>query len=236
ARDTAYEASIALAVEKEPFPNFDWKGYRQSKFIQNLPEKIRKRIMNKGIRNITILTVAPTGSGAIVAQVTSGIEPIFATAYKRRVRKNEGYRDTFREYTVYHPIIKNLFGNDQDLPDYVVTAHRIDPYRRVKMQGVIQKYVDSSISSTVNLPEDIDVETVADIYLRAYHEGLKGITVYREGSREGILISDPDPEGVPFPEKGSLRDGKGTHSGRSRAGPRQRRVQVWSSSIAARSG
>ncbi|MBA7649878.1 Vitamin B12-dependent ribonucleoside-diphosphate reductase [subsurface metagenome] len=223
-------------MEKEPFPNFDWKGYRQSKFIQNLPEKIRKRIMNKGIRNITILTVAPTGSGAIVAQVTSGIEPIFATAYKRRVRKNEGYRDTFREYTVYHPIIKNLFGNDQDLPDYVVTAHRIDPYRRVKMQGVIQKYVDSSISSTVNLPEDIDVETVADIYLRAYHEGLKGITVYREGSREGILISDPDPEGVPFPEKGSLRDGKGTHSGRSRAGPRQRRVQVWSSSIAARSG
>jgi len=189
-RDTAYETSIALAVEKEPFPNFNWEGYRQSKFVQNLPQKISKKIMDQGIRNVTILTVAPTGSGAIVSQVTSGIEPIFATSYKRRVKKNEGYGDTFREYTVYHPIIKNLFGNDQDLPDYVVTAHGIDPYSRVKMQGVIQKYVDSSISSTVNLPEDIDVETVADIYLRAYHEGLKGITVYREGSREGILISD----------------------------------------------
>ena len=190
-RDTAYETSIALAVEKEPFPNFNREGYSQSKFVQNLPEEIRKSVMDNGIRNVTVLTVAPTGSGAIVSQVTSGIEPIFDTSYKRRVKENEAYGDSFREYTVYHPIIKNLFGNDKDLPDYVVTAHGIDPYFRVKMQGVIQKYVDSSISSTVNLPEDIDVETVADIYLRAYHEGLKGITVYREGSREGILISDP---------------------------------------------
>lgn len=198
-RDTAYETSISLAVEKGPFPNFDWQGYRQSGFVRNLPEKIRKGIMERGIRNVTILTVPPTGSGAIVAQVTSGIEPIFATSYKRRVKQNKEYGDTFREYTVYHPIIKNLFGSDKELPDYVVTAYRIDPYFRVKLQGIIQKYVDSSISSTVNLPEEIDVDTVADIYMTAYHEGLKGITVYREGSREGILISDrqvPDkPDG-----------------------------------------
>jgi len=189
-RDTAYETSVSLAAEKGVFPNFDWKGYRRGKFVPNLPEKTRREISENGIRNVTILTVAPTGSGAIVAQVTSGIEPIFATSYTRRVKLNEGDEDTFREYTVYHPIIKNLFGTDQDLPDYVVTAHKIDPYFRVKMQGIIQKYVDSSISSTVNLPEDIDVETVADIYMTAYHEGLKGITVYREGSREGILISE----------------------------------------------
>ncbi|UCH10144.1 MAG: adenosylcobalamin-dependent ribonucleoside-diphosphate reductase [Fidelibacterota bacterium] len=189
-RDTAYETSIALAKEKGPFPNLEWSGYRKSKFVQNLPEYIQTGIQENGIRNVTLLTVAPTGSGAIVAQVTSGVEPIFATSYTRRVKQNDGYGDTFREYTVYHPIIKNLFGSDQDLPEYVVTAHRIDPYFRVKMQGVIQRYVDSSISSTVNLPEDIDVETVADIYMKAYHEGLKGITVYREGSREGILISE----------------------------------------------
>ncbi|MFB0517424.1 MAG: adenosylcobalamin-dependent ribonucleoside-diphosphate reductase [Candidatus Neomarinimicrobiota bacterium] len=189
-QETAYETSISLAVEKGSFPNFNWKGYSKSKFVQNLPERIRKRIRQNGIRNVTILTVAPTGSGAIVAQVTSGIEPIFATSYKRRVKQNESYGETFREYMVYHPIIKNLFGTDQDLPEYAVTAHQIDPYFRVKMQGVIQKYVDSSISSTVNLAEDIDVGTVADIYMTAYHEGLKGITVYREGSREGILISD----------------------------------------------
>lgn len=188
-RDTAYETSVALAVEKGAYPNFDYSGYSKSKFVKSLSETLRDSIKENGIRNITILTVPPTGSGAIVAQVTSGIEPIFATSYKRRVKQNEGHGDTFKEYTVYHPVIKNLFGNDQDLPEYVVTAHKIDPYFRVKMQGVIQKYVDSSISSTVNLPENIDVETVADIYLTAYHEGLKGITVYREGSREGILIS-----------------------------------------------
>jgi len=191
-RDTAYEASINLAIEKGAFPNFDWKGYRKSKFIKNLPNSFSRAIRENGIRNVTILTVAPTGSGAIVAQVTSGIEPIFATSYQRRVKQNEDYGDTFREYTVYHPVIKNLFGNDKELPDYVITSHDIDPYCRVRMQGVIQKYVDSSISSTVNLPEDIGVDTIADIYLKAYHEGLKGITVYREGSREGILITNKD--------------------------------------------
>ena len=85
-----------------------------------------------------------------------------------------------------------MFGGDDDLPDYVVTAHNIDPYFRVKMQGVIQKYIDSSISSTVNLKADIQEDTVADIYMTAYKAGLKGITVYREGSREGILITDED--------------------------------------------
>ena len=93
---------------------------------------------------------------------------------------------------MYHPIIEKLFGGDDDLPDYVVTAHNIDPYFRVKMQGVIQKYIDSSISSTVNLKADIQEDTVADIYMTAYKAGLKGITVYREGSREGILITDED--------------------------------------------
>ena len=95
-----------------------------------------------------------------------------------------------KEYKVYHPIIEKLFGNDENLPDYVITAHNIDPYFRVKMQGVIQKYIDSSISSTVNLPENVSVETVADIYMTAYKAGLKGITVYREGAREGVLITD----------------------------------------------
>ena len=190
-RDAAYEASISLAVEKGAFPNLDWDGYSRSMFCQNLPEECQERIKKDGIRNVTILTVPPTGSGAIVAQVTSGIEPIFATSYKRRVKQNEGYGDTFKEYTVYHPIIKNLFGTDRELPDFVMTAHEIDPFFRVKMQGVIQRYVDSSISSTVNLAEDVAPETVADVYMAAYHQGLKGITVYREGSREGILISDP---------------------------------------------
>lgn len=189
-RDTAYDASVSLAVEKGAFPNFDHDKYSKSKFVKNLPKAVKADIAEQGIRNATVLTVPPTGSGAIVARVTSGIEPIFNTSYTRRVKNNNGSGDNFKEYKVYHPIIERLFGDDSDLPDYVVTAHNIDPFFRVKMQGVIQKFIDSSISSTVNLPHDIEVDTVADIYLTAYKAGLKGITVYREGSREGILISD----------------------------------------------
>ena len=192
--DTAYETSSELAKEKGSFPHFDWSGYRKSKFVKNLPKSLRDKIKDDGIRNSTVLTVPPTGSGAIVARVTSGIEPIFATSYKRRVKKNDGFGREFDEYKVYHPIIEKLFGDDENLPNHVVTAHDIDPYFRVKMQGVIQKYIDSSISSTVNLKQDITKETVADIYLTAYKANLKGITVYREGSREGILITEDQKE------------------------------------------
>lgn len=192
--DTAYETSSELAKEKGSFPHFKWSGYRKSKFVKNLPKSLRDKIKDDGIRNSTVLTVPPTGSGAIVARVTSGVEPIFATSYKRRVKKNDGFGRDFDEYKVYHPIIEKLFGDDENLPDYVVTAHDIDPYFRVKLQGVIQKYIDSSISSTVNLHQDIKKETVADIYLTAYKANLKGITVYREGSREGILITDDKKE------------------------------------------
>ena len=197
-RDITYETSVELAQEKGSFPNFDWKGYSKSKFVKNLPKSIRDKISANGIRNSTLTTVAPTGSGAIVSRVTSGVEPIFATSYIRRVKKNDNYGRSFDEYKVIHPVINQLFGGDKDLPDYVVTSHNIDPYFRVKMQSVIQKYIDSSISSTVNLSENITVETIADIYMKAYKTGLKGITVYREGSREGILITDkPKEEAAP---------------------------------------
>ena len=189
-RDTAYETSAALAEEKGQFPNFDWDGYSQSLFIQDLSEDLQEKIKNHGIRNSTLTTVAPTGSGAIVARVTSGVEPIFDTSYKRKVKRNDSLGKEFDTFTVYHPVIKEMFGDDKNLPEHVVTAHDVDPYFRVKMQGEVQKYIDSSISSTVNLAEDTTVDTVADIYMTAYKGKLKGITVYREGSREGILITD----------------------------------------------
>ena len=212
-RDEAYRTSISLAQEKGAFPLFQWEGFSRSKFVAGLPDEIRNDIKAHGIRNSTVLTVPPVGTGSIVAQTSSGIEPIFCTSYRRRVKNHDG--DTFSEYKVYHPLIKKLFSGDENLPAYVVTAHQIDPYFRVKMQGVIQKYVDSSISSTVNLPEDVSVDTVADIYMTAYKAGLKGITVYREGSREGILQTDE------FVRKQSKsRDERADE--RSRKGPRQR--------------
>jgi ribonucleoside-diphosphate reductase alpha chain len=214
-RDEAYKTSIELAREKGTFPLYEWEGYSRSKFVGSLPDEIREGIRKYGIRNSTVLTVAPVGTGSIVAQTSSGIEPIFCTSYRRRVKNSDG--ETFSEYKVYHPLIKRLFGGDEELPEHVVTAHQIDPYFRVRMQGVIQKYVDSSISSTVNLAEDVSIETVADIYLTAYKAGLKGITVYREGSREGILqteeyarkkeaeMAKPPAETVPAPVKGPRR-------------------------------
>lgn len=211
-RDEAYRTSVALGREKGTFSLFDWEGYSRSKFVASLPDDIREEIKKHGIRNSTILTVPPVGTGSIVAQTSSGIEPIFCTSYRRRVKNHDG--ETFTEYKVYHPLVKKLFGDDVNLPPFVVTAHDIDPFFRVKMQGVIQKYVDSSISSTVNLAEDVTVDTVADIYMAAYKAGLKGITVYREGSREGILQTED------YASKQSTAAPKADH--RPAKGPRQR--------------
>jgi len=182
---TAYETSTDLAREKGPFPLFNWDGVSRSKFIQDLPEGIQGKIREYGLRNSTLITIPPVGTGSIVAQTSSGVEPIFCTSYTRRVK--QGDAETFREYKVYHPLVKKLFGDDEKLPEHVVVAHQIDPYFRVRMQGVLQRFTDSSISSTINLPEDTTVETIADIYLAAYKQGLKGVTVFREGSRQGIL-------------------------------------------------
>ncbi|MCH7818997.1 MAG: adenosylcobalamin-dependent ribonucleoside-diphosphate reductase [Candidatus Marinimicrobia bacterium] len=186
-RDTAYNTSIDLAEEKGAYPLFDWDGYSQSKFVKSLPRAIKSRIKDSGIRNCTLITVPPVGTGSIVAETSSGVEPIYQVSYERRVKNPDGH--SFKTYKVYHPLIAELFESDDNLPEWVVTAYDIDPFFRVKMQSVIQKYTDSSISSTVNLPEDTKVETIADIYITAYKAGLKGITVYREGSREGILSS-----------------------------------------------
>jgi len=187
-RNTAYETSVALAKEKGAFPAFDWNGYNKSQYVKKLPQTLRSDIKAHGIRNGTLLTIAPVGTGSIIAAVSSGMEPIFDVKYIRRVRRDD--ESGFDEFTAWHPLAYNLFGQRKlGVPAYVREAHQIDPHFRVRMQAVLQKYVDSSISSTVNLPNDATVETVAAIYEFAYSQGLKGITVYREGSRDGILIS-----------------------------------------------
>lgn len=212
---SAYQTTIDLAREKGPFPLFDREGVSKSKFIQSLPLELRDQIERFGMRNSTVLTVPPVGTGSIVARCSSGVEPIFCTSYKRRVKQDDG--ETFTEYTVYHPLIREMFGDDEDLPDHVVTAHDIDPYFRVRMQGTIQRWIDSSISSTVNLPTDVAMETVADIYITAYKAGLKGITVYREGSREGILVTSKK-EGREETDAPAEDEATGAESGLADAG------------------
>jgi len=184
----AYETSVELAIEKGSFPLFDSERLFESKYIASLPEDLQHKIRLHGLRNGTVLTVPPVGTGSIVAECSSGMEPIFATSYKRKVKQQDG--KSTRTYKVYHPLVKELWGTDKDLPHYAVTAHDIDPSFRVRMQGTIQRWVDSSVSSTINLPQDTDVEEVNNIYWEAYEAGLKGVTVYREGAREGVLVSD----------------------------------------------
>ncbi len=185
-----YDESVNLAIEKGPFPNFDAKKHLKSQFLKKFDRNLIERIKEHGLRNVALLTVPPVGSGALLAGVTSGIEPVFALSY---IRRSESLSQEF--FKVYHPLVKRYMEkfkieHEEDLPNFFVTAHQIDPYFRVKMQATIQKHIDHSISSTVNLPETVTEKTISDIYFYAWKLGCKGITVYREGSREGVLITE----------------------------------------------
>ncbi len=189
-KNIAYDESVNLSIEKGSFPAFDLKKHLKSPFLRNLDRNVLERIKKHGLRNVALLTVPPVGSGALLAGVTSGIEPVFALSY---IRRSESLSKEF--FKVYHPLVQRYmekFGIDkeEDLPEFFVTAHQINPYFRVKMQATIQKHIDHSISSTVNLPENTDEKTISDIYFYAWKLKCKGITVYREGSREGVLITE----------------------------------------------
>jgi len=185
-----YDESGNLAQEKGVFPAYDMEQHMRSPFIQHLAPQAQERIRQSGLRNVALLTVPPVGSGAALAGVTSGIEPIFDLSYIRRSESLS--QETFK---VFHPLVREYMhryevDKEDDLPPYFVTAHQIRGEMRVKMQAAIQKHIDHSISSTVNLPRETTPEEVERIYFLAWKLGAKGITVYREGSREGILLTE----------------------------------------------
>lgn len=185
-RDGAYESSAEIAREKGPFLAFDAKKYLQGKFIQNLPEKVKKMIKKNGIRNAVLLTQAPTGTTSLLSGVSSGIEPVFEFAFIRR--------DRLGEHKIYHPLfaewLKKQKVKEADnitRPDYFVSAADLTPEDHVRVQAIIQKYTDSSISKTANAPHNHTVEDVKKLYNLAYKLGCKGVTYMREGSRHGVL-------------------------------------------------
>ncbi len=192
-RDVEYKASIILAKERGSFGLFNSKKHYERGFAATLPEDIKELGRKYGQRNVAISTLAPSGSLSIMAQCSSGIEPIFAFSYKRYTELGAKRK----AFTIFHQGVakyleikgiknrKNLI-----LPEVWVTSHDTDYQFRIMLQGALQKFIDSSISSTINLPSDVGVETVSQIYIKAWKEGLKGVTVYREGSREGILVTD----------------------------------------------
>ena len=181
-KETAYEESVRLAEERGAFPAFDPVRHPSSPYIQRLPEPIRNGIRRKGLRNCALLAVAPTGSISCLAGTSSGIEPIFSLSYLRHVAG--------RAYRVEHPLCgryRERHGPEAPLPGTFVTARMIDPEARVRIQALVQRHVDQSISSTVNLPADAPLSTVESLYRRAWESGCKGITVFREGSRASVL-------------------------------------------------
>lgn len=209
-----FDSSIDMAIERGAFNGFSPAVERTSEFIamleKELPE-VHDRMMRHGRRNISLSTVAPTGTLSLLTRTSSGIEPVYMLGYTRRrkithadttakVDFTDDMGDQWEEFTVHHPRVLDWMkatgkSDAAESPYAGATANDIDWHKRIRMQSVIQKYTTHSISSTINLPATATVEEVGGIYLEAWHQGLKGITVYRDGSRSGVLVSNAGEKG-----------------------------------------
>ncbi|ETX29181.1 adenosylcobalamin-dependent ribonucleoside-diphosphate reductase [Roseivivax isoporae] len=185
----AYLASVDLAKEKGAFPLFDAEKYLASGTMRAMDEDVREAIRTHGIRNALLTSIAPTGTISLYAgNVSSGIEPVFAYAYTRKVLQKDGTR-TEEEVVDYAVQMWRETRGDAPLPDHFVNAQVLSPQEHVKMQAAAQKWVDSSISKTINCPEDIGFEAFKDVYMQAYETGCKGCTTYRPNDVTGSVLS-----------------------------------------------
>ncbi len=208
-----FDSSIDMAIERGAFTAWDPKYENTSEFVQMLQKEfsdLYERMMKYGRRNISLSTVAPTGTLSLLAQTSSGIEPVFLMGYKRRRKVNtndpnavisfvDDLGDAFEEFDVWHHKLEDWMKitgeTDVNKSPYAgSTSPEIDWIKRVEMQALVQKYTTHSISSTINLPSDVSMEKVGEIYIESWKQGLKGITVYRDGSRSGVLVSHDKKE------------------------------------------
>jgi len=190
-RDFSYRTSAELAEEKGPFPECGREKLLKADFIQTLPKEIRDLIRRHGLRNIQLNTIAPTGTISLSAgqNCSSGIEPIFSLEYDRNIRTGVG-DETVKERVFDYAWIRyrEIFGEDAEKPDYFVTTTDISPRQSIDLQAVLQKYIDHSISKTLNLPPGTTLGEYQELYLYAYEKGLKGFTSFNpEGNMKGIL-------------------------------------------------
>ncbi len=223
----AYRSSVTMAKERGHFKIYDAVREAKNPFINRLCEadpELYEDMIRYGRRNIALLTIAPTGTTSLMSQTTSGIEPAFMIAYKRRRKVNPNDKevkvsfvdevgDHWEEYNVFHhKFLTWLETNGYDRkavdrmsseelsrlveksPYHLATANDVDWVQKVKMQGAIQKWVDHSISVTVNIPNDTSVDLVKEIYKTAWESGCKGCTIYRDGSRSGVLVATEEKE------------------------------------------
>jgi ribonucleoside-diphosphate reductase alpha chain len=182
----AYAASCDLAEEKGAFPLFDAERFLESGFMQGMPEDIRERVRTHGIRNVTLLTQAPTGTVGTMVGTSTGIEPFYALKYLRQSRLgvDEQYVAVAEEWMRDHP--------GQPLPPYFVGAMDLTPDEHIRVQAAVQRWTDSSISKTANAPADYTVEDTRRLYELAYDLGCKGVTIYRDQSRHAQVLHRAD--------------------------------------------
>ncbi len=185
----AYLASVDLAKEKGAFPLFDARKYLASGALAQMDEDVRQAIRKHGIRNALLTSIAPTGTISLYAgNVSSGIEPVFAYAYTRKVLQKDGSR-TEEEVVDYAVQLWRELKGDRPLPAHFVDAQRLAPAEHVRMQAAAQKWVDSSISKTINCPPDIGFDAFKDVYLQAWETGCKGCTTYRPNAVTGSVLA-----------------------------------------------
>ncbi|MEM7091048.1 MAG: adenosylcobalamin-dependent ribonucleoside-diphosphate reductase, partial [Pseudomonadota bacterium] len=185
----AYLGSVDLAREKGAFPLFEADKYLASGTMQQMDEDVRQAIRDHGIRNALLTSIAPTGTISLYAgNVSSGIEPVFAYAYTRKVLQKDGSRTEEEVVDYAVQLWRDKFG-DMDLPDYFVNAQTLPPSDHVKMQAAAQKWIDSSISKTINCPEDISFDAFKDVYMQAWDQGCKGCTTYRPNEVTGSVLT-----------------------------------------------
>ncbi len=198
----AYKASALLAAEKGPFPLFDADAYLASGSLANMDKDVRKLIMKNGIRNALLTSIAPTGTISLYAgNVSSGIEPVFAYTYSRKVLQRDGSRTEEEVVDYAVQLWRDRFG-DKELPDCFVNAQALEPADHVRMQAAAQEWVDSSISKTINVPEDISFDAFKDVYMDAWDKGCKGCTTYRPNAVTGsVLAVNESADEVPAPTR-----------------------------------
>ena len=200
----AYLASVELAKEKGAFPLFDAEAFLASGTMQAMDKDVRDAVREHGIRNALLTSIAPTGTISLYAgNVSSGIEPVFAYTYTRKVLQKDGSRSEEEVVDYAVALWRGKFG-DAPLPDHFVNAQTLTPAEHVKMQAAAQKWVDSSISKTINCPQDISFEAFKDVYMQAWDTGCKGCTTYRPNDVTGSVLSvsetETTPQANPAPE------------------------------------
>lgn len=212
-RNSAYSTSVKLAEERGAFPVWSWETEKKCEFFKRMPSALINKMKESGRRNVSLLTNAPTGTTSMMSKTTSGIEPIFRLEYMRRVKIHNNnlsvdfvdevgdkwhhyniVHHSFKEYCEANEIVlnpkKTLKEQNIQIPEYFTASDKLNYGQNVKLIGIIQKYVDHGVSCTINLPKESTPDVVKKVYLDAWKAGLKGVTVYVDGSKSGVLVDD----------------------------------------------